>query len=70
MLNLPVRLVNMKYCALILMSSLPVAWIAVGCLLLIVCLILAVLLMLKLREVAIMKKEVMETRETMRMMRY
>ena len=70
MLNLHIRLVNMKYCALILMSSLPVAWIAVGCLLLIVCLILAVLLMLKLREVAIMKKEVMETRETMRMMRY
>ena len=60
----------MKYCALILMSSLPAAWIAVGCLLLILVVVLAVLFALKLREVATLKKEVDELRDTMRMMRY
>ena len=52
------------------MDSLPVAWVAVGCLLLILLLIVAVLYLLKVREVATLKKEVFELRDTMRMMRY
>ena len=70
MLILQISLDDMKYCALILMSSLPAAWIAVGCLLLILVVVLAVLFALKLREVATLKKEVYELRDTMRMMRY
>ena len=60
----------MENCAFILMGSLPVAWIAVGCLLLILLLVAVVLYLLKVREVAALKKEVFELRDTMRMMRY
>lgn len=60
----------MENCAFILMGSLPVAWIAVRCLLLILLLVAVVLYLLKVREVAALKKEVFELRDTMRMMRY
>ncbi len=60
----------MRYCAFILMSSLPVAWIAVGCLLLLLAVVMAILFFLKLREVATLKKQCEDLRETMRMMRY
>ena len=56
--------------ALIPMAVLPVSWIAVGCVLVAATLISLVLLMLKSREVATLKKEVEELRDTMRMMRY
>ena len=52
------------------MAVLPVSWIAVGCVLVAATLISLVLLMLKSREVATLKKEVEELRDTMRMMRY
>ena len=70
MLNLHIRLFGMENCAYLLMSSLPFAWIAIGCLLLMVSLILSVLFVLKSREVATLKKQCEELRETMRMMRY
>ena len=52
------------------MVSLPVAWIAVGGLLLVLTLIMGVLLSLKSREVAALKKQCEDLRETMQMMRY
>ena len=61
---------EMKYCALILMASLPTMWIVVGCLLILVTVISVCLLVWKVREVASLKKEVVELRDTMRMMRY
>ena len=64
------RFVDMDFCAFILMSSLPTIWIMVGCLLLLLLLIVTVSLFLKSREVAMLKKEVFELRDTMRMMRY
>ena len=70
MLNLHIRLFNMEYCTLILLGLLPAAWGVVGCLLLVLLLIMLVLLVLKSREVAVLKKEVFELRDTMRMMRY
>ena len=60
----------MENCAFILMSSLPFAWTVVGCLLLVLLLILSVLFVLKSREVATLKRQCEELRETMRMMRY
>lgn len=60
----------MEYCALILASSLPAAWMAVGGVLVLLLLIVSILYVLKLRETAFLKKEVMELRDTMRMMRY
>lgn len=63
-------MVDMEYCAFLLMSSLPATWIVVGCLLLILLLIVVVLYMLKSREVSTLKKQVDELRDTMRMMRY
>ena len=52
------------------MVSLPVAWIAVGGLLLVLTVIMGVLLSLKSREVAALKKQCEDLRETMQMMRY
>ncbi len=60
----------MRYCAFILMSSLPVAWIAIGCLLLLLVVVMATLFFLKSREVTVLKKQCEDLRETMRMMRY
>ena len=69
-LNLHIRLAHMKNCAIILMSSLPAAWIVVGCLLLILALVMTALFLLKSREVATLKKQCEDLRDTMRMMRY
>ncbi len=52
------------------MSSLPVAWIAIGCLLLLLLVVMATLFFLKSREVTVLKKQCEDLRETMRMMRY
>lgn len=60
----------MRYCAFILMSSLPVAWIAIGSLLLLLVVVMATLFFLKSREVTVLKKQCEDLRETMRMMRY
>ena len=60
----------MTNCALILIASLPTIWLIVGCLLIVITLIAVVLFLVKAREVATLKKEVMELRDTMRMMRY
>ena len=70
MLFLHIRFVDMDFCALILISSLPAIWIVVGCVLLLLLLIVTVLFFLKSREAAMLKKEVFELRDTMRMMRY
>lgn len=70
MLNLHIRLNDMRFCAFIQISSLPVAWIVVGAGVLAVLLVMAILFLLKLREVAALKKEVFELRDTIRMMRY
>ena len=69
-LILHIRSTDMENCAFILMSSLPTTWLVVGCLLLILLLIVVLLYVLKAREVAALKKEVFELRDTMRMMRY
>lgn len=60
----------MRYCAFILMSSLPVAWIAIGSLLLLLVVVMSTLFFLKSREVTVLKKQCEDLRETMRMMRY
>lgn len=60
----------MRYCAFILLASLPTIWVVVGCLLILVTVISVALYALKSREVFVLKKEVMELRDTMRMMRY
>ena len=52
------------------MMVLPTAYYVVGGLLLLVALVAIGLFLLKLREVALLKKEVEELRDTMRMMRY
>ena len=70
MLILRIRFVYMEYCAFILMGSLPIAWIAVGALLFILLLMMSVLWALKSREVATLKKQCEDLRETIRMMRY
>lgn len=69
-LNLHIRFVDMDICTFILLSSLPIVWIAVGCLLLILLLIVTILFVLKSREVAMLKKQCEDLSETMRMMRY
>ncbi len=70
MLNLHIRLEYMEYCAfMILMSSIPAVWGTIGSLLLL-SLVLGVLFVLKLREVATLKKQCEELQDTMRMMRY
>ena len=60
----------MKTIAFILINSFPAASVAIGVVLLLCVVVLAVLLVLKVREVAVLKKEVFELRDTMRMMRY
>ena len=60
----------MTNCAFIFIASLPTVWTIVGCLLIVITLIAIVLFFVKTREVAALKKEVMELRDTMRMMRY
>ena len=60
----------MRISALILMSSLPAAWVAVGCLLLLLAVVMTILFLLKAREVSTLKKQCEELRDTMRMMRY
>ena len=70
MLFLHIRFVDMDFCAFILLSSLPAAWLVVGCFLLFLLLVVTTLLFLKLREATMLKKEVLELRDTMRMMRY
>ena len=52
------------------MSSLPAAWVAVGCLLLLFAVVMTILFLLKAREVSTLKKQCEELRDTMRMMRY
>ena len=52
------------------MSSLPTVWIAVGVLLLLLTVVMAILFFLKSREVATLKKQCEDLRDTMRMMRY
>ena len=61
---------NMGYCDLLLVSALTGAQITVGCLLLVLLLVMVVLYLLKAREVAVLKKEVFDLRDTMRLMRY
>ena len=60
----------MIYCALILMTSLPASWIVVGVLLIVITVIALIVCGVKWREAAALKKEVVELRDTMRMMRY
>lgn len=60
----------MRYCAIILMSSLPAVWITVGVLLLLLAVVMTILFFLKSREVATLKKQCEDLRDTMRMMRY
>ena len=60
----------MKTIAFILINSFPAASVVIGTVLLLCVVVLAVLLVLKVREVAVLKKEVFELRDTMRMMRY
>ncbi len=60
----------MRISALILMSPLPAAWIAVGSLLLLLVVVMTILFLLKSREVSTLKKQCDELRDTMRMMRY
>lgn len=60
----------MKYCAFILMSSFPVAWFAMVCVLSFLAVVMLVLFFLKSREVNTLKKQCEDLRETMRMMRY
>ena len=52
------------------MSSLPAAWVVVGCLLLVFALTMTLLFLLKSREVSTLKKQCEELNDTMRMMRY
>ena len=69
-LILRIRLVDMEYCAFILLSLLPAAWVVAGCLVLVLSLVMGVLFVLKSREVITLKKQCEDLRETMRMMRY
>lgn len=61
---------DMENCAFMLMGPLSAGWIVVGCLLLVLLLIAVVFYLLKAREVATLKKEVFDLRDTIRMMRY
>lgn len=61
---------KMIHCALILMASLPTGWLVVGIGLLVLTVVSLLLCAFKWREAAMLKKEVLELRDTMRMMRY
>lgn len=65
-----IRFADMEICTFILMSSLPAAWVVVGCLLLVFALTMTLLFLLKSREVSTLKKQCEELNDTMRMMRY
>ena len=52
------------------MTSLPASWIVVGVLLIVITVIALIVCGVKWREAAALKKEVVELRDTMRMMRY
>ena len=65
-----IRFADMEICTFILMSSLPAAWVVVGCLLLLLVVVMTILFLLKSREVSTLKKQCDELRDTMRMMRY
>lgn len=69
-LFLHIRSFYMDICALILLGSLPAAWFAAVCVLVFLLLVIAILFILKSREANMLKNEVMELRDTMRMMRY
>ena len=60
----------MIHCALILMALLPASWVVVGGVLMVITVVALILCALKWREAVALKKEVMELRDTMRMMRY
>ena len=60
----------MIHCALILMVSLPAVWLVVVIGLIVITVASSLLCVLKWREAAMLKKEVLELRDTMRMMRY
>ena len=60
----------MIHSALILMATLPTGWLVVGCGLIAITLVSLFLCLFKWREAARLNKEVMELRDTMRMMRY
>ena len=60
----------MIHCALILMALLPASWVVVGGGLMVITVVALILCALKWREAVALKKEVMELRDTMRMMRY
>ncbi len=69
-LTLRIRFFDMKICTILPMSSLPAMWIVAGCVLLLLAVVMAILFVLKAREVATLKKQCEDLRETMRMMRY
>ena len=60
----------MRYCTLILLTSLPTSWLVVGVLLIVITVIALIMCGIKWREATVLKKEVVELRDTMRMMRY
>lgn len=60
----------MRYCAFIQIASLPTMWVVVGCALIVVTIVSVALSLFKWREASLLKKEVFELRDTMRMMRY
>lgn len=60
----------MIHCALFLMALLPASWVVVGGVLMVITVVALILCALKWREAVALKKEVMELRDTMRMMRY
>ena len=60
----------MRYCTLILLTSLPTSWLVVGVLLIVITVIALIMCGIKWREATMLKKEVVELRDTMRMMRY
>lgn len=60
----------MIHCTLILMASLPAGWLVVGVGLIVITVVSLLLCVFKWREATMLKKEVFELRDTMRMMRY
>ena len=60
----------MIHCALVLMASLPTGWLVVGIVLGVLTVVSLLLCAFKWREAAMLKKEVFELRDTIRMMRY
>ena len=60
----------MIHCTLILMASLPAGWLVVGIGLIVITVVSLLLCVFKWSEATMLKKEVFELRDTMRMMRY